>query len=443
MLTVSGRLSTFLPRVEDFVCRAKALDWARLTPAQLLDWLDRLGDRSLPVGHLAQLINASAGGWYTALQTILRWQMGDRGPALAAALMAGSGQVTSAAHGYRLFDLAQTARHDPAAREYLDAVPLDPHGWRRLPETSPFRIALERFLADFGHRTVYEVEMANPRWNEDPGYLLEQVRFLLANPPSRHPRDSAAAARSEAESELARHRLFLRPLVRALAGPARRGAALREYGKSLMVALWELMRYLFLEVGRRLTAAGTLERPDDVFHLAYIDVEGYLRCEWDGRGARSLVADRREQLAAWQTETPPDVLIQDVAGFSAHRSADGGAADFVSTTDADTWTGLPLSAGQAHGPACILRHPSQGLRLRLGDVLIAPSTDPGWTPLFLRASALVMEVGGYLSHGAIVAREYGIPAVSNLPGILDAVRDREPLLVDGDAGRVDRANQRR
>ncbi len=73
-------------------------------------------------------------------------------------------------------------------------------------------------------------------------------------------------------------------------------------------------------------------------------------------------------------------------------------------------------------------------------MLIAPSTDPGWTPLFLRAAALVMEVGGYLSHGAIVAREYGIPAVSNLPGILDAVREGEPLVVDGDTGRVFRTH---
>jgi pyruvate,water dikinase len=74
--------------------------------------------------------------------------------------------------------------------------------------------------------------------------------------------------------------------------------------------------------------------------------------------------------------------------------------------------------------------------LQNGEVLVAPSTDPGWTPLFLRASAVVMETGGYLSHGAIVAREYGIPAVVNIPGLLDRVRDGQHLLVDGDAGKV-------
>ena len=77
-----------------------------------------------------------------------------------------------------------------------------------------------------------------------------------------------------------------------------------------------------------------------------------------------------------------------------------------------------------------------GGRLRRGDVLVAPSTDPGWTPLFLRASAIVMESGGYLSHGAIVAREFGLPAVVNIPGIMEQLRDDEPVTVDGDRARV-------
>jgi pyruvate,water dikinase len=84
----------------------------------------------------------------------------------------------------------------------------------------------------------------------------------------------------------------------------------------------------------------------------------------------------------------------------------------------------------------LIRHPGENRRLQPGDVLIAPSTDPGWTPLFLRAKALVMEVGGYLSHGAIVAREYGIPAVVNVPGVMKTLHDGESLTIDGDEGKV-------
>jgi pyruvate,water dikinase len=83
-----------------------------------------------------------------------------------------------------------------------------------------------------------------------------------------------------------------------------------------------------------------------------------------------------------------------------------------------------------------VRNPNEASNLMLGDILVAPSTDPGWTPLFLRASAIIMETGGFLSHGAIVAREFGIPAVANMPGILDSLRNGEQITVDGSAGRV-------
>ncbi len=434
MLTVPARLTDLAPRIQGLVRAARTLNLRSLTLAQLLDGLYRQGDRSLPLALLAQLNNASAGGWHTLLQMLLRWRAGERGPALAAQLLAGSGQVTSAAQGYRLFDLAEAARRDPAARDYLARTPLDPHGWRGLPATSPFRGALEQWLIDFGHRAVYEIEIANPRWNEDPTYVLEQVRFLLANPPPRPPRDTARAARAEAEAKLTRHTFFFHPLIRWLAERTCRAAGMREMGKSLMVAIWEPMRGMVLEVGRRLVVAGALNRADDVFHLSYIDVESYLRGEWDGRGARCLVADRRAQRDAWLAETLPDVFFDNADGICSHKPADDKAS--VLPADASTWTGLALSAGRASGPARILRHPSEAPRLQAGDVLVAPSTDPGWTPLFLRASALVMEVGGYLSHGAIVAREYGIPAVSNLPGVLEAVRDGQRLIVDGDAGFV-------
>jgi pyruvate,water dikinase len=98
--------------------------------------------------------------------------------------------------------------------------------------------------------------------------------------------------------------------------------------------------------------------------------------------------------------------------------------------------GAGVSSGRARGTARVIRHPSEGARLQPGNILVAPSTDPAWTPLFLRASAVVMEVGGYLSHGAIVAREYGLPAVVNVAGAVSTVQDGQILTVDGDAGEV-------
>lgn len=98
--------------------------------------------------------------------------------------------------------------------------------------------------------------------------------------------------------------------------------------------------------------------------------------------------------------------------------------------------GIGVAAGKASGPASIIRHPNEGEKLKEGDVLVAPSTDPGWTPLFLRTAAIVMEEGASLSHGAIVAREYGIPAVVNIPGVLKMIKDHQLITVDGDEGKV-------
>ncbi len=95
-----------------------------------------------------------------------------------------------------------------------------------------------------------------------------------------------------------------------------------------------------------------------------------------------------------------------------------------------------MAAGKASGAARIIYHPDEGGKVHSGDVLVAPSTDPGWTPLFLRASAIVLEAGAALSHGAIVAREYGIPAVVNIPGVMKIIKDSQLITVDGDEGKV-------
>lgn len=97
---------------------------------------------------------------------------------------------------------------------------------------------------------------------------------------------------------------------------------------------------------------------------------------------------------------------------------------------------MGVAAGKASGTARVIAHPQEGEKLQAGEVLVAPSTDPGWTPLFLRASAIVMETGGFLSHGAIVAREYGIPAVVNIPGITKIINDSQLITVDGDEEKV-------
>ncbi len=163
----------------DAVRRSRGVDLTEEPLERLRKRLLDLMVEAYQFGPLSMLANTSAGLWHDMLEKVLAKVAPAEAQALASDLVSGSGNVVSAEHGYRLLDLAAAAADDADARALLDTEPLDASAWQRLPTNSPFRAELERFLADFGHRAVYEVEVANPRWIEDPTYILQQVRLLL------------------------------------------------------------------------------------------------------------------------------------------------------------------------------------------------------------------------------------------------------------------------
>ena len=217
-------------------------------------------------------------------------------------------------------------------------------------------------------------------------------------------------------------RLFIKPLVRQAAT----GAASKEMAKSTYIRLFETLRLLFLESGRRLVSRGLLQCIDDIFHCAYIEVLSLLNGEGNGEGLEQLIESRRAKKEALEKLSPPDLILDDQPEYS----------ESVKTGSIHGLIGIGVAAGCAEGPARLIHTPEQNVLL-LGDVLVAPSTDPAWTPLFLNAAAIVMETGGQLSHGAIVAREYGIPAVVNIAGLFKAINEGDQLLVNGDQGTVE------
>jgi pyruvate,water dikinase len=177
-------------------------------------------------------------------------------------------------------------------------------------------------------------------------------------------------------------------------------------------------------VGAELASRGQLDTADDVFFLNLPD----LRRALAGEDLRKTVAERREVYRREQGRRHiPRVLLSDGTDAETELPAatDGGIR------------GTPASPGIARGIARVILSPV-GARLEPGEVLVAPSTDPGWTPLFLTAGALVMEMGGMMSHGAVVAREYGIPAVVGVPDATGRIATGEHVTVDGSAGTVAR-----
>lgn len=409
-----------------------ALPWATLGNDAMLQVIARMVELHERLDPVIGFSNGYASAFKNLLDIQLRKVAGERAPGLMARLLAGSGEVTSAEQGYRIGDLAGAARSDPAALAWLQRR--EPaQTWGTLPSNSPFRHEFARFLGDFGHRAVYEADVINPRWHDNPGYILEQVRCMLDAPQDGDPRQAARQVSAMAWAEVKPLTRWRRPLLRWLVGQVQRGFALREAGKSSMVAsLWPIRR-LLLELGCRLVTSGQMERPEQVFHLSKVDLLCLLSGHWDGHGAGALAHDRAAQREAWLTLAPPDVIIEG-------EGIDGlvSVQEPTSVSDGQVWRGIGVSSGRATAVARTIRHPDEGTRLGVGEILVAPSTDPGWTPLFIRASAVVMETGGYLSHGAIVAREYGLPAVVNIPDILSHIKDGETLTVDGDAATVGR-----
>jgi pyruvate,water dikinase len=333
-----------------------------------------------------------------------------------------------------LWRLATELRADAEARRIFEGQPLAVLAQKfavgDLPET--LQSGLGRFLERYGHRAVAEIDVGMPRWRDDPAHILGVLaNYLRLEDPALAPDRQFRRAEAEAEAQVARlvaqatSRGCLRGiLVRGALRRARLFIGLRERPKyQIVLALAEVRRQM-TEVGAELAASGRIVRADDVFFLNFAEVGLAL----DGTDMQDLVARRQ---GAYYLELErrriPRMLLSDGTEpetlLSAGAAADGALA------------GSPASAGTVTAPARVVLDPV-GAHLEPGEILVAPSTDPGWTPLFLTAGGLVMEMGGPNSHGAVVAREYGIPAVVGVADATVRLRTGQEVTVDGGAGTV-------
>ncbi|WP_035061100.1 PEP/pyruvate-binding domain-containing protein [Andreprevotia chitinilytica] len=381
------------------------------------------------------LQGSSGGTLFNLVQLIDKYCPGE-GHALAAALLAGGEPSVTAAQGYALLELARIAAADETALAWLRSPDRVGTGWpTALPADSPFRRAFADFLRAHGHRAVYETYMRNPRWREAPDYLLDSVLNLIgADPAPLRQRQQQAAA--EARQRLRQVLPFwLRPIVAKLAKTATTECNHREAARSAFIAHLEVLRRAMCTLAERWTGPDGLAQANDIFNLTTQEVFAVAEGRLPVIAAAARAAERQKQLDAWALQREPDVVME-------HGDAAPAAIAPARKYDeaGDIWRGTAVGSGYAQGRVHIAHSPADGLTMAAGDVLVVPSTDPAWTPLFLKAGALVMETGGYLSHGAIVAREFGIPAVVNLPGILDQLRHGELVEVDGNRGTVRRTS---
>jgi len=415
--------------VDDFMSRdlGPAADTRLWAEAQSL-WYKRLMD-AMDYHSVATSTSANNAG--TVISFVKR-TTGDE--QLGYRLLSGLTGVIASEIVPALWQMAGELRKVGLAEMVLDQEPSAALAkLRKAPDAGVFMGLLDAFLRRHGHRCMTEAEWLFPRWIEAPQQVIKMIAGYLKAGQAGNPLTSEAQQRQEREAITAQIEKKLDPLRRAYfrraLSRAHNTIRLRDNGQHFLVKLLLPMRVIYAELGRRWASREWLDEADDFFFLVVPEIEGVLFAGDPGSAGLDLKGSVAQRLLAhnyWRGSRFPEAL-----------GADGRPLPLATSAGAENaLTGIPASGGQVRGQAAVISTPAEAGRVEAGQILVTRSTDPGWTPLFAIAGGLVLEVGGQLSHGAIVAREYGLPAVVNVPEATTRIQDGQQIMVDGSAGQV-------
>jgi pyruvate,water dikinase len=381
------------------------------------------------------LMIAIIGQTYRLLGSLLERAYGQDTDEIVARLISGvTGNITMETNK-RIWDLAQVAKASPAVSHALvqsEAAEARLH-LSKMPEAQPFLEALDRFLVEFGHREI-RMDIFYPTWKEDPAPVFGFVRSYLDADERQSPyfqQERLVRERQELTSEVLDRlshgltgRLVISPLFRWVLAQAQEHTRERDTMHFELTRLFPSFRRLLAELGRRWSKRGFIASPDDVYFLQLAELEELAESP---RSFIKLTRERRAEFEVNQARPWPDI-IRDREEIYLRNGASEGVGESLQ--------GVAGSPGLVSGISRVIRGPDEFDRLKKGDILVAPLTNPVWTPMFAVAGGLITEVGGILSHGAIVAREYGIPAVMSVPGATRRIPDGQAITVDGNTGKV-------
>jgi phosphoenolpyruvate synthase/pyruvate phosphate dikinase len=346
-----------------------------------------------------------------------------------------SGNVTSEM-GLALLDVADVIRPYPNVVAFLQHVEdegsLDELA--KLPGGREARDAIDAYLDKFGMRCVGEIDITRPRWSERPTTLLP---VLLGNIKNFEPdagklrlEQGRQAARKKEQELLERLRVLpdgerKAQEVKRMIDRVQTFSGYREYPKYAIVSRHFVYKQALLGEAERLVQAHVIREKEDIFYLTFQELHDVVRSH---QVDDQLIRQRENAFRSYQALPPPRVLTSDgevIAG--AYRRDDVPTGALI---------GVPVSAGTIEGRARVIRDMAQA-DIEAGDILVTTYTDPSWTPLFLAIKGLVTEVGGLMTHGAVIAREYGLPAVVGVEHATNLIRDGQRIRVHGTDGYVE------
>lgn len=339
----------------------------------------------------------------------------------------------------QLWQTAEQIRSDAKSAAYIQECEAAVLAEQYLAGTLPVAAqkAVTNFLQQYGMRGLAEIDFGRPRWRDNPAQVMQMLQsYLRITDPAQAPTavfQRGEAAAQQVLDDLAaalRHQpngALKAKLVYVLAERMRALAGLRESPKFFIINLFAIIREGLLQSGEELVAQGVLTQPDDLMFLHVKELQalaaGYA-IDW-----KALVAERRALYTREKLRNQiPRVLLSDGRAFyEGIRTAQSERDGMI--------TGSPVSPGLVEGTVHVVLDPHNA-QLAPGEILVCPGTDPAWTPLFLAAGGLVMEVGGLMTHGSVVAREYGIPAVVGVHEATQRLKTGQRIRVDGSSGEI-------
>jgi phosphohistidine swiveling domain-containing protein len=430
-----------LARMAAYLARLKAVDPSRLSDAELWAELDEWQDEG-PAEMQTVLLLAGVIFQERPIRSACE-AVGFPFEHLVYPQLAAGERSVSSRQAFDLVALAESARKDPRVRRILTEVP--PEDYVRLRaalDGTPFLADLDRFLDNYGHRGVHESDWSLPRLHEDPTPIFKAMRAHVSDDArpagpgddSARERDAAAAWTAFTGRLNWWQRLVTLPRVRRAVATIKRYYVWRERVRSDMVRVLAVLRRWHLVLADRFVERGWLDDPSDYFLVQLPEIAAVIAGRTPPASLRPIVARRRAEQDRYRSMRMPLFMKEGDLPRLLRASAVSGLADL----DGDTLTGLPVSGGLVEGEVVVVRDPADFGRMTRGAILVAPATDPSWTPLFTLAAGVIVEVGGVLSHASTIAREFGLPAIANVKHATRRLRTGERVRLDAHSGRIER-----
>ena len=432
MLHAGDEIAAIERHVRELETRDGSTNFGSLTPSELMRELERgleVG-REVAATHIG--VSGGASATFETLGRLTRSWLGDETGSLQATLVTGLWEVESAKPSRALWGLSRHAVDSPEVSAALDSADaaraLEALRLSASEEARRFVAEYDAFIERFGHRSVMEGELSAPLWEEDTATVFAMLRNLRNTGPEGDPRAierrQREARERATEQALASLPAPKRVVFKRVLAMAQSYVANRERTKSLLVKGTQRSRRLLKELGGRFVVAGYIRQVEDIFYVT-LQEAGEVAAGKASAGLEERVARRREE----QERSRPVVLPESFFGRPVPIRAE--APPPVSSLK-----GIPVSPGRVSGIARVIMDPRVDGEIVAGEILVAPVTDAGWTALFLTAAAVVVDIGGPLSHGATVARELGLPAVVNVKQGTKVIKTGQRITVDGAQGTV-------